>query len=85
MAHRKLDVLQEKGFVILKPYEGDVDPSEWEGLTSASLFACLRPNFRATRSLMFSPPVGWNLVHPLDSRKVCGHAVHFIDTKWEIR
>ena len=32
MAHRKLDILDEKGFVILKQYEGDIDPSEWEGL-----------------------------------------------------
>jgi hypothetical protein len=32
MGHRKLDVMQEKGFVVLKPYEGDLDPKEWEGL-----------------------------------------------------
>src|SRR5439155_15652751 len=31
--HPKLDILAEKGFVILKPYEGEVDPSEWEQLT----------------------------------------------------
>ena len=32
MAHRKLDVLQEKGFIILKRFDGDLDPSEWESL-----------------------------------------------------
>jgi hypothetical protein len=32
MGHRKLDILQDKGFVILKPYEGEIDPSEWESL-----------------------------------------------------
>ena len=35
MAHQKLDILQEKGFVILKPYEneyGPLDPQEWESL-----------------------------------------------------
>src|SRR5439155_389153 len=26
--HRKLDILEEKGFAILKPYEGEIDPSE---------------------------------------------------------
>jgi len=29
--HRKLDALDEKGFVILQPWEGEIDPSEWEG------------------------------------------------------
>jgi hypothetical protein len=32
MAHRKLDILQEKGFVILRPYEGEIEPAEWESL-----------------------------------------------------
>ena len=33
MAHRKLDVLDEKGFVILRDYEGPAIPqAEWEGL-----------------------------------------------------
>ena len=32
MAHRKLDVLQDTGFAILRPYEGDLDPAEWEPL-----------------------------------------------------
>ena len=32
MTHRKLDVLDEKGFVILQPFEGEVDPSEWQSL-----------------------------------------------------
>ena len=32
-AHRKLDIMQEKGFVILKQWDGEVDPSEWEELT----------------------------------------------------
>ena len=32
MAHTKLDVFAEKGFVILKPYEGEIDPVEWEQL-----------------------------------------------------
>ena len=31
MSHKKLEVLND-GFVILKSYEGDLDPSEWEGL-----------------------------------------------------
>ena len=31
--HRKLDALDEKGFVILQPWEGEIDPSEWEELT----------------------------------------------------
>jgi len=31
--HPKLDILEDKGFVILKPYDGDIDPSEWEQLT----------------------------------------------------
>jgi hypothetical protein len=31
--HRKLDIMQEKGFVVLKDYDGPaVDPKEWEGL-----------------------------------------------------
>ena len=33
MAHRKLDILQDTGFVILEPYEGDLHPAEWEQLT----------------------------------------------------
>ena len=33
MAHPKLDILNDKGFVILKPYEGDLDSAEWEQLT----------------------------------------------------
>jgi hypothetical protein len=33
MAHRKLDILNDKGFVILEPFEGDIDPKEWEQLT----------------------------------------------------
>ena len=33
MAHQKLDVFEEKGFVILNPYEGDIDRSEWEALS----------------------------------------------------
>ena len=35
MAHYKLPILEEKGFVILKPYEGEygpLDPAEWESL-----------------------------------------------------
>src|SRR2546430_12195269 len=32
MAHRKLDIMEETGFVILEPHDGDIDPSEWEGL-----------------------------------------------------
>lgn len=32
MAHRKLDILDEKGFVVLKGWEGTLDPAEWEGL-----------------------------------------------------
>jgi hypothetical protein len=32
VAHRKLDVLQDTGFAILRPYEGDLDPAEWEPL-----------------------------------------------------
>ena len=32
MAHRKLDVLEEKGFVILEPFDGEIDTSEWESL-----------------------------------------------------
>ncbi|MFN2544636.1 MAG: hypothetical protein ABR600_08725 [Actinomycetota bacterium] len=32
MGHRKLDIMEEKGFVILEPYQGDLDPSEWESL-----------------------------------------------------
>ncbi len=30
--HRKLDLLEEKGFVALRPYEGAIDPREWEQL-----------------------------------------------------
>ena len=31
--HKKLDVLAEKGFVVLKDYDGpSVPPEEWEGL-----------------------------------------------------
>src|SRR5204862_1511203 len=33
MAHRKLDILDDTGFVILKQYEGDLDPNEWEQLS----------------------------------------------------
>ena len=33
MAHRKLDILDDAGFVILKPYDGEIDPAEWEQLT----------------------------------------------------
>jgi hypothetical protein len=29
----KLEILDDKGFVILRPYEGEIDPSEWEELT----------------------------------------------------
>lgn len=29
----KLEILDDTGFVILKPYEGEIDPSEWEQLT----------------------------------------------------
>jgi hypothetical protein len=33
MAHRKLDVLAENGFVILRDYDGPpIPPAEWEGL-----------------------------------------------------
>jgi hypothetical protein len=33
MAHRKLDVLADKGFVILRDYDGPpIPPAEWEGL-----------------------------------------------------
>ena len=33
MGHPKLDVMEDKGFVIMKPYEGEIDPSEWESLS----------------------------------------------------
>jgi hypothetical protein len=33
MGHRKLDILEDKGFVILKPYEGDIEAAEWETLS----------------------------------------------------
>jgi len=32
MAHRKLDIMQDKGFVMLKPYESLPEPEEWEDL-----------------------------------------------------
>lgn len=32
MAHRKLDALAEKGFVVLKQYDKVVPPTEWEGM-----------------------------------------------------
>jgi len=32
MAHRKLDIMSEKGFVILNQYDGEIDPAEWERL-----------------------------------------------------
>jgi hypothetical protein len=32
MSHKKLDILEEKGFVILKPNLGELDPAEWEAL-----------------------------------------------------
>ena len=31
-SHHKLDILEEKGFVILRPYEGELNPAEWESL-----------------------------------------------------
>jgi len=33
MAHRKLDILEETGFLILEPYEGEIDSTEWQSLT----------------------------------------------------
>ena len=33
MGHAKLDVMHEKGFVILKPFDDEIDPSEWEALS----------------------------------------------------
>src|SRR5438067_13937608 len=33
MAYRRLEVLEEKGFLILRNYEGEIDASEWESLT----------------------------------------------------
>lgn len=33
MAHYKMDELEERGFVVLDPYDGVVDPAEWESLT----------------------------------------------------
>jgi hypothetical protein len=32
MAHRKLDLLERDGFVILEPYKGSINPQEWESL-----------------------------------------------------
>lgn len=32
MGHYKLPILEKDGFVILKPYEKNIDPSEWESL-----------------------------------------------------
>jgi hypothetical protein len=32
MGNPKLDVMEEKGFVILKPFEGEIDRAEWESL-----------------------------------------------------
>jgi hypothetical protein len=32
MAYKKLAALEEKGYVELKPYEGELDPAEWESL-----------------------------------------------------
>jgi hypothetical protein len=32
MGHRKLDVMQEKGFVVLDRHDGELDPAEWESL-----------------------------------------------------
>jgi hypothetical protein len=32
VGHRKLDILDDKGFVILRPYESEIDPAEWESL-----------------------------------------------------
>jgi hypothetical protein len=33
MAHRKLDLLERDGFVILEPYKGSINPQEWESLS----------------------------------------------------
>jgi hypothetical protein len=33
MAYKKLDSMEEKGFVILKPFEDEIDASEWESLS----------------------------------------------------
>lgn len=33
MTHTKLDILDDKGFVILAPFAGKLDPAEWESLT----------------------------------------------------
>ncbi len=32
MALRQLDIMDEKGFVVLKRFEGELDPKEWESL-----------------------------------------------------
>lgn len=32
MAFKKLQVLEEKGYVELKPFDGELDPAEWESL-----------------------------------------------------
>src|SRR5437763_12895199 len=32
MGYRTLDVMEDKGFVILRKYEGTLDPAEWESL-----------------------------------------------------
>ena len=32
MAFKKLQVLEEKGYVELKPFDGEFDPAEWESL-----------------------------------------------------
>jgi hypothetical protein len=33
VGHSKLDVMEEKGFVIMNPFEDEIDPTEWESLT----------------------------------------------------
>src|SRR4029450_761181 len=50
MAHRKLDILNEKGFVILKQYEGDVDPSEWKTLRYFDYKSAADPTFAVLAS-----------------------------------
>ena len=35
MPYRKLPELEDKGFVVLGPFEGRVDPAEWESLEYA--------------------------------------------------
>ncbi len=32
MAHRKLELLERDGFMILEPYKGSINPQEWESL-----------------------------------------------------